>query len=164
MPDLITHTAVAYFASRPRSCARYRAIFYLGTILPDLLSRPLYILKPELFVYAAAIHTPIFLTAFCLLLAELFNETIRRGTRISLLAGVGLHLFLDLLQRHVAAGYFWLFPFSWKSFEIGWFWPETPLSLAPLWISLVLATEAIIRLRGATVERKSMLERKTDTH
>ena len=155
MPDLITHAAAAYFASRAKRFANHRAAFYLGTVLPDLISRPLYIIKPELFVYAVAIHTPIFLTVFSLLLAELFDEKLQRGVRIFLLAGVGLHLFLDLLQRHIGSGYFWFFPFSWKSFEIGFFWPETPLSLAPLWIGLVLATEAIIRLRRRTFTNDS---------
>jgi len=164
LPDLITHTAVAYLASRPRSFARYRAVFYLGTILPDLISRPLYIIKPELFVYAAAIHTPVFLIVSCLLLAELFAEKLRSGVRLFLLAGVGLHLCLDLLQRHVASGYFWLFPFSWQSFEVGLFWPETPLSLAPLWIGSVLLTEVIIRLRKLKVKSGSTPEPKAGFH
>jgi hypothetical protein len=147
MPDLITHAAAAYFASRPDRYARHRAAFYLGTIIPDILSRPIYIIRAELFPYTVGIHTPVFLAAFCLLLSQFFSETIRAGICRFLLAGVGLHLLLDLLQSHLFGGYFWLFPFSWRSFEIGLFWPETLLSFAPLWIIMILLSELVIRLK-----------------
>ncbi len=147
MPDLITHGAFAYAATRSPRFDRFRVIFYLGTILPDLITRPFYIINPHLYPYTVAVHTPIFMILFCLLVAEFFIEPLRKPVRLYLLAGVFLHFFLDFFQRHIETGYLWLFPFSWKTFEIGLFWPETPLMLTPLWLALIAVYEAIRLLR-----------------
>lgn len=147
MPDLVTHTAAAYFLSRHDSFQRFRVLFYLGTILPDILARPVHILFPQLYPYSIAIHTPIFLLLFTLLFGELMHPSIKKMAVKYLGAGILLHFFLDLFQKHVDAGYYWLFPFSWTSFEIGLFWPEVPVSLIPLWCALVVITEAFIRFR-----------------
>ena len=144
MPDLITHTTAAYFVVRPKYLARHRAVFYLGTILPDVLSRPIYIFFPKAFEYTLAIHTPIFTGLFCVLIAQFFEDRIRKPVLFNLLGGVALHFLLDLFQRHLVPGYNLLFPFSWWSFEIGWFWPEQPLRLIPLWILAVVFTEIIL--------------------
>ncbi len=144
MPDLVTHTAAAYFLSRHRTFARFRALFYLGTILPDILARPVHILMPSLYTYSVAIHTPLFMVLFTLLFGELLHPSIKRSGMLYLSAGILLHFILDLFQKHLATGYFWLFPFSWSSFEIGLFWPEVPVSLIPLWCALVLITEFIL--------------------
>jgi hypothetical protein len=147
MPDLVTHTAAAYFLSRHQSFERFRVLFYLGTILPDILARPVHILFPQLYSYSIAIHTPIFLLVFTFLFAEFMHPSIKKETLKYLSAGILLHFFLDLFQKHIDAGYYWLFPFSWTSFEIGLFWPELPVSLIPLWCALVVVTEIFIRLR-----------------
>lgn len=141
MPDLITHAAAAYFVTRIGFWQKYRTLFYLGTILPDLMSRPFYILFPKLFKLTTAMHTPIFIMLFCLLLAQLFEPGQRKPVLFALLAGSGLHFVLDLFQRHLIGGYFWLFPFSWRTFEIGWFWPEDTVRLVPVWLGLILACE-----------------------
>ncbi|NOY58612.1 MAG: hypothetical protein GXO75_06730 [Calditrichaeota bacterium] len=143
MPDLITHTAAAYFIMRPGKFARFRVAFYVGTILPDILSRPFYILKPELYRYTIAIHTPVFIVLFCFLFAEFFNREIRKDVRNFLLLGAALHFFLDLFQRHLLTGYLWFFPFSYKSFEIGLYWPETPLYFIPLWVGIIFVIEGM---------------------
>ena len=148
MPDLLTHTAFSYFVARPHRFVRYRAIFYLGTILPDIISRPIYILKPELFPYTVGIHTPVFLLLFGCFMSLFFESEIRASIRNWLFIGMALHLFLDFFQRHLSGGgYFWLFPFSWKSFEIGLYWPEQPLKFIPLWLAAILVTEVIVRRR-----------------
>jgi hypothetical protein len=53
MPDLITHTAVAHLIRRPFESvnpsddpAQMRILFLVGVMLPDLMSRPWYILSP----------------------------------------------------------------------------------------------------------------------
>lgn len=143
MPDLITHSAAAYFVTRSRFWQKFRTLFFLGTILPDLLSRPFYILFPKLFKLTTAMHTPIFVLLFCLLLAQLFKSQ-RKQALSALLAGSGLHFGLDLLQRHLIGGYFWLFPFSWRTFEIGLFWPEDTVRLIPVWLSLIITSECIL--------------------
>ncbi len=147
MPDLLTHYTAAYFFSRPSAFSRFRAVFYLGTILPDIISRPVYILFPKLAAYTVAMHTPVFLFFLCLFLAELFQKGIKENVRNYLFMGVLLHLVLDLLQKHLVGGYFWLFPFSWKTFEIGLFWPDAPLRFAPVWIFLILLSESIYYMK-----------------
>ncbi|MBN1559266.1 hypothetical protein JW998_03405 [candidate division KSB1 bacterium] len=152
MPDLVTHTAAAYFLSRHRCFQRYRVLFYLGTILPDILARPIHIIFPQLYFYSVAIHTPIFMAIFTLFFSEFFRKD--RWAVVKFLgAGIVVHFALDLLQKHLAAGYYWFFPFSWKSFEIGLFWPEDFVSLIPLWCVLVLAAEILQRLKEHSSHR-----------
>ncbi len=147
MPDLLTHYTAAYFLTRSSAFSRFRSLFYLGTILPDIISRPIYILVPKLAVYTVAMHTPVFLLFLSLFLTEFFQNDIKKNARNYLFMGILLHLALDLLQKHLVGGYFWFFPFSWKTFEIGLFWPEAPLQFAPVWVLLILLTEAIYYIR-----------------
>ena len=141
MPDLITHAAVAYFIARPKRLVRFRIAFYLGAILPDLLARPFHIIKPELTLYLVGVHTPAFVLLFCLLFAELFDKDVRNSVRNCLIAGSSLHFLLDVLQKHLIKGYFWLFPFSYKNFGLGLAWAEDFLNFIPLWILLVILLE-----------------------
>lgn len=72
------------------------------------------------------------------------------GGSLCLLAlGVGalLHLSLDALQRHLIAGYFWLWPFSWWTTEGGLFWPELSLRIAPWLAAAVALLEIALFLR-----------------
>lgn len=152
MPDLITHAIAAYWLLRLPQFARFRVIFYLGAILPDILARPIHILWPQLLLYTIAIHTPAFMIVLTLLIAEFFTAELRAPIRIYLLLGIGLHFFLDIFQKHLGDGYYWFFPFSWKSIEIGLFWPEASIRLLPLWLTLILLFEVtlrIIRIRKA---------------
>ena len=155
MPDLVTHSAAAYFLSRHHSFDRYRVLFYLGTILPDILSRPIHIIFPQLYSYTIAIHTPLFMAIFTLFFCEFFQPELRHIVAKYLGAGIVLHFFLDMFQKHLSDGYYWFFPFSWKSFEIGMFWPETPVRLIPLWCVLVLSTEVLLRAKRRAIQRDS---------
>ena len=147
MPDLITHFAAAYILKTPSRWSRFRVPFYLGAILPDLLSRPFYILYPPATYIVYSLHTPVISAVICLLIAQFFEGEIRSRVRTNLLLGITLHYGLDLLQKHVIVPYFWFFPFSWKTFELGLFWPEDSLQLVPVWISLVLIIEVILQVK-----------------
>ncbi len=147
MPELVTHAFSVYFIGMHPSVKRVRWLFYFGVLLPDVISRPIYILWPRWFGYTVAMHTPIFMLIVCLLLAEFFASPLKIKARWALLAGCGFHFLLDLFQKHIGAGYFWLFPFSWRSFEIGLFWPEATLPLVPIWLLLMVAFEGIWLLR-----------------
>ncbi len=153
MPDLVTHAAAAYFITRPSRFRDLRVLFYLGTILPDLLSRPLHILWPHLHLYTIAAHTPLFMLIFCLLLSELFPPSMRRAVFGYSFAGAALHFALDLFQRHLGDGYYWLFPFSWRSFELGWLWPETSIRFIPIWLALILILELFLQLGKRRIDR-----------
>lgn len=147
MPDLVTHTAIAYLLSNHDRFFRYRAFFYLGTILPDIITRPFYILKPELYGYTTGLHTPIFIFFLILLFSELFRKEFSRYVRIYMLSGALLHFVLDAFQRHLVGGYFWIFPFSFKSYNWGLFWPDTAVQIFPFWIALIAIIEVIKRTK-----------------
>ncbi len=82
----------------------------------------------------------------CLLLSFFFAEAERKQVFVSLIAGSSLHLFLDLFQKHLQPGYTLLFPFSWRAFEFGLLWPETIVSMVPLWLVIRGAIEFLSRL------------------
>ena len=152
MPDLVTHLGVAYFLKKPKAWSSFRIPFYLGAILPDILSRPLYIIHPPAYFFIYSIHTPLVVALICLILAEFFEERIRSGVRLNLLLGAGTHFTLDILQRHVTASYYWFFPFSFKTFHKGLFWPDDSVRLVPAWIVLIAVVEIVIytkkRIKG----------------
>lgn len=138
MPDLITHSLV----SRLLLCGRlkkYLLFFLIGTILPDVLSR-----IPNFFIrscyrcswFITVLHSPVIVILFILILVLLFPKN-RLGIFLSLTFGMFFHFCLDLFQRHLGGGYYWFFPFSFRFWELGLFWPETSLEFIPY---LVLAT------------------------
>lgn len=147
MPDLITHFAAAYILKVPSRWSRFRVPFYLGAILPDLLSRPFYILYPPATYTVYSLHTPVVSVIACFLIAQFFEGEIRSRIRTNFLSGIALHFGLDFLQKHVIVPYYWFFPFSWKTFELGLFWPEDSLRLVPLWISIVLIIEVTVQVK-----------------
>jgi hypothetical protein len=93
------------------------------------------------------LHTPLGIAVLCLLLSFFFAEEGRKEVFISLLAGSFLHLFLDLFQKHLQPPYTLLFPFSWRTFEFGLFWPETIVSMVPLWLVIIVLIEFLPRLK-----------------
>jgi hypothetical protein len=164
MPDLLTHSLAAYLATRcwfwhrwrPRSWA---IIFVAGTMLPDLLSRPFYILFPLSYWWAMPLHTPVGITLVGWLITGLFPANERRVVFTSLFAGAMLHFLLDAPQKHIAAGYFWLFPFSWTTYEWGLWWPEESLRVLPAAVFIVVFAEILLYLRTRTEGRTRKEER-----
>lgn len=149
MPDLLTHFLSAYILGKGTIASRaMRSIFYLGAILPDLFSRsPIILLEFILRRYPGEIsrffvnfHSPFVVFWLSLLISQLFQKD-RRKIFFILLSGAGLHLFLDLLQRHVEPVYFWLFPFSWQKWEIGLFWADNSIYAVPFLLLFILIIE-----------------------
>jgi len=155
MPDLITHTAAAYAFARPTAFPLNRAMFFLGTIFPDIISRPFYIIFPALYPYTVAVHTPLFIIIAALFFSEFFVASIRPAIRKALFAGIALHLGLDALQKHHLDGYFWLFPFSWESYSGGLFWPGQAVEWIPVWVAIILVIESILWIRRRFQNRLS---------
>jgi hypothetical protein len=158
MPDLITHFAAAYILKAPNRWSLFRVPFYIGALLPDLLTRPLQIVFPPLGKAVYSLHAPISVVLFCFLLAQFFKKDIRAGVRTNLLLGSFLHFGLDLLQKTVISAYFWFFPLNWKTFDFGILWPSEFLQLAPLWILVVAVLEIAIHIR----KRKSLIRAGND--
>ncbi len=141
MPDLVTHCSVAYFVKEISRKPEKTVLFYLGTILPDILTRSFYILHPGLYPIIMPFHTPLILTLICLLISYLFEERNRKIVFFALLSGVYLHIFLDILQRHLSHEYFLFFPFTRKTFEFSLLWSETWFYILPFLIAGVMINE-----------------------
>lgn len=135
MPDLVTHFCTACVTARMVRI-RFFALFALGVILPDLLSRPFHILFPALFWYLTPFHSPLVCVLYCALFSLFLAPGLRLAGFFSLLAGAGLHLLFDLFQVQLCPAYYWFFPFSWRSFWLGLFWPEQALFFLPATILL----------------------------
>ena len=149
MPDLVSHLCAAQITGRVRRMKLF-AVFALGAILPDILSRPVHILFPATFWYVAPMHSPLVCILYCALVSLAFCHDIRRGCFFALLAGVCLHLALDSLQIQFRPHYFWLFPFSWRSWWAGLFWPEQALFFLPVTLAVTAAVTLVTRRgRGA---------------
>jgi hypothetical protein len=154
MPDLITHAAVAHLIKRPFEFrnpsgkhAPARTAFYLGVMLPDLLSRPLYILFPPVHDWVIAFHTPFGMLLASAIVALFFARAIRKKIFGWLFAGTVLHFAMDCLQKQVTGNNFWLFPFSWKNYGFGIFWAGDVIPFIPVWIALVLLMEGVHALK-----------------
>jgi len=148
MPDLLTHAAAAHLAARrwfPRPAA---ILFTVGTMLPDVLSRPFYIIFPALHWWVMPLHTPVGIALVCWIVTGLFKSEDRKTVFIALFAGAAFHFLLDAPQKHVAAGYFWLFPFSWMTYEWGLWWSEDSVPKVPLVVLVVAAVELFIYFRA----------------
>ena len=126
MPDLGTHIALGYWARRfplGRSISDRVLIpvFMFGSLLPDLVSKISEIVFSfDYYWFFNSFHTPFSLLFQCIAISLLFEAGIRKAIFLNLAGGTASHLFLDSLQWHITGGnYFWLFPFSDWTGEIG---------------------------------------------
>ncbi|RLC44182.1 MAG: hypothetical protein DRH70_09085 [Candidatus Coatesbacteria bacterium] len=148
MPDLVTHALVGCFTTRPR---RYRELFFVGLILPDLLGRLPMVFYKRSYWFISAGHTPVGILLSAYLITFLFQPRIRAVIFRNLLIGASIHLFLDMLQRHLTYAYFWFFPFTWKSFEIPLFWPDQSIDAIPF-LLVAVGVVYLIRRRFARAQ------------
>jgi hypothetical protein len=148
MPDLVTHAAIAHLIRRPfdfvesaGAVPSLRILFYLGTILPDILTRPWYILFPVTHDWTLPFHTPAGALAACGLLALLFEPGLQKKAFWLLAAGSILHFILDGFQKQIIGNNFWLYPFTWKDFGYGVIWAGEIMRYIPYWLGLVVILE-----------------------
>ena len=151
MPDLITHIALGHLVRRPldiqhekRPTMPFRLIFYFGTVLPDILTRPWYIIFPETYEWTLPFHTPLGMLLTCILISLLFAPSLRRRVFINLTAGAFFHFVLDSFQKTLTGNDYWLFPFSWRSYGLGIAWADEVMDLLPVWIGLALLMEGSV--------------------
>lgn len=154
MPDLVTHLASAYLLKKFTRLSRGVVLFYLGALLPDLLSRPLHLVWPVIFPATQPLHSPVGAFLSCWLISLFFRSDQRKSVFFLLFSGSLLHFCLDILQRHLLGGYLWLFPFSVQPYSLGCFWPEDALSVLPYTLLVVL----IVYLISAWWEKKRFLK------
>ncbi len=144
MPDLVSHICSGVvFGSRLRTSGAL-AVFCFGVILPDIFTRPLYILWPRTYWFVHPLHAPAGIVFLCLLFSGFFVVSERRRVFWILLSGSFLHLLLDLTQTQSHA-YPLAFPLSWKGVHTGMIHPDHTLYLLPVWV--VLAATVLVRRR-----------------
>ncbi len=155
MPDLMTHVAISHLIKRPFELKQgtsnpvpMRTLFYLGTILPDLLSRPFYILFPVTREWVDLYHQPIGFILMATLFALFFDPTLWKRAWMYLIAGGMLHFVLDSFQEQIATGVSWLWPFSWRNYGYGLMEAGDILRYIPLWIGLIIIMEVGFYLIG----------------
>jgi hypothetical protein len=75
-----------------------------------------------------------------LVLAAAFSCLARNPRRVGVILSLNvvLHLLLDGLQTKWGNGVVWGAPFDWGTWNLGWFWPESPLSYSLAATGLVL--------------------------
>lgn len=137
MPDLITHTAIPYLFKDRLHISKGTPVFLVGALLPDIISRIPLLLFPELFWIYATWHSPVLLILFTYLFS-LFFDNERSRIFYLLCFGSAIHLFLDLFQKSMTnGGYFLLFPFSWTDWQFNILWSGEIMVLIPLWLLLI---------------------------
>ncbi|HDQ44218.1 MAG TPA: DUF1624 domain-containing protein [bacterium] len=154
MPDLITHVAAAHLIRRPFERSgrdaenrRYRVLFYLGTILPDVTSRAVNIAFPSSMKWTLALHTPAGALVLIGILALLFEPGMRKRAFGNLTAGAFLHFLLDTFQTSSTPVFFWLFPFSWADCGLNWVDPGDLIPWIPVWLAGIGFLELVLYLR-----------------
>lgn len=151
--DLITHACLALLLKRGQRALRpatalHLSSFAAGSVLPDLLGRlPAEVFSliqrhtgplPPLLLHGwEPFHLPVGMVITSVGLAALFTPRQRLAVFSNLLAGMLLHLGVDLLQDHAGAGYLLLYPLSTRPYELGLIGTELTVWLVP---GLVAAT------------------------
>ncbi len=148
MPDLVTHVAFTHIVGRlfplkrtGLSLGACLTLLYLGTILPDILTRPLYILLPIPDYWFTPIHTPFGMLLITLIIAMLFHSAYRWRIFGLVYSGVLLHFLLDATQIKYYGNNFWFYPFSMKDYHWDLLWAEDYVNRIPAWILLVIVFE-----------------------
>lgn len=116
MPDLLTHMTVGWVGGMACRLRKTRIAFFIfGNLLPDLCSRPFYILFRDKWIYKGvySLHSPFSQAAIVMFLSCFINPKFRKDFRICVFAGCLTHQLFDIFQRGLG-GYTLLFPFSSK--------------------------------------------------
>ncbi|MCO4768743.1 MAG: hypothetical protein KDA24_01840 [Deltaproteobacteria bacterium] len=156
MPDLLTHTLLNVALPAGRLRRRELLVFVFGGVLPDIVSRvPAISISRTIQPIAVsqgvdldwvvtgfgALHLPLGLlfvvTALAAGLPRFLLDGVPRRRLAALLLGGGVaHLLLDVMQWHVRPSYRYLFPFSMRPLELGWFDSDVGFFAWPILVPL----------------------------
>lgn len=161
MPDLMTHLATTHLLRRTweyitgkEFTAQHAASLYVGGCLPDFISRmpgvvtglfhTVGLITRDTFINCQyileSLHTPVPVAIAGYLLALLLPERGRSRNFMLLALASALHFLLDGLQTTLGvSSEAWLFPFSWASWHLDFFWPDQSILALP-WLGGVIVT------------------------
>jgi hypothetical protein len=146
MADLLTHVAVANLFGKATKESRVRAVFLVGTCVPDITYKGLLLFADSPTWLAEPSHAPLPLLALCYGLAMLFAESFRKQAFGALYLGGLLHILIDLGKSYFGQGVILLaFPFSMERYELGLYRPEQAVYMMAGAAVLFLATELVFR-------------------
>lgn len=134
MPNTLAHIGIQAFISRRFSPQVDPAWIYIGCIIPDVpwilqrVSVALFSGADPLFVRSYAIAQASLIGCLPLVIAIAALSTAFRRVGAALALTCVIHLVLDALQTKWGNGVHLLAPFSWQTWNVGWFWPDNPVT------------------------------------
>ena len=162
MPDLVTHMVFSHLLIRLYELIKnrmgftpFRTLFYIGTVLPDILTRPWYIIFSGTYDWTVAMHTPFGAILVSAILSLFFQSSIRKKTFFFLTGGVISHFILDALQKQLIYNNYWFFPFSWKSVGWGIAGAGTMLEWIPVWLGIIVVFELTVLIVHRSTTKKA---------
>lgn len=148
MADLLTHVAIANLGAKASGDGRVRALVLVGTCLPDVLYKGLLFGTGSSTWAAEPSHAPLPIVAFCWGASLLFEESFRPRAFVALLAGMFLHVLVDLGKDYMGQGVIlWAFPFSMDRIELALYRPEETIYMMLGSAALLAGTELAFRRR-----------------
>jgi hypothetical protein len=141
------HYAAGRVATAGARPTVFRECLLLGALLPDIPAKAADSLL-ELEWAASVSHTPLLWAPLAYLVAHLFAERLRPSAFWGLLLGGWIHILVDVAKDNMGFGILMLgFPFSWRTFALGLYYPENSLAQAPWCLGAVLLVEWFTRRR-----------------
>ena len=152
MPDLAIHLAAASVARRALPGGAARMGLLLGTCLPDVAYKGLYLALHVPRDHAIVADTPVGVILLSYVACFLFVEEERRAAFGGLVAGSLLHLLLDALKAHLGMGGILVgLPLSLRPLGFEAYSPEQSVYLVLPVVAVALGIEWIARRRRAAV-------------
>ena len=147
MPDLAVHVCAAVVAGKAIRDRDARAVFYVGNCLPDLAEKSLRLGAFSPVTFSEVTHSPFGFLLLSYACALAFPEAWRGRAFRLLAAGSLLHVLMDTTKSYLGHGAVaWLFPFSLRRTELGWYPPEASVGLLLPWaLGAALGAELLER-------------------
>jgi membrane-bound metal-dependent hydrolase YbcI (DUF457 family) len=140
MPDLFTHLVAARVPGVFVRDRRIQALLVIGTFMPDIAFKGLYLVLQTRQSFAIASHSILGVVLISYLLCLFLEESIRRPGFVALTAGGLIHVLVDLMKENSGGRAVLLFlPFSTASPDIGWIEPESVALLIPIDAAILAA-------------------------
>ena len=134
MPDCFTHVVFGLLLCEVFTI-KHKSLVILGCLLPDIGNLLNLLLNYKFSWFLQPLSTPIGVILLSASIGFLFNIEYKRAVSL-LLLGAGSHLILDFTVRRFEEGILFLFPFSWRQYNFGLYWPEQ--FYLPLLFSIIL--------------------------
>ena len=147
MPDCFTHVVFGLLLCEVFKI-KHKSLVILGCLLPDIGNLFNLVLNYKYHWFLQPLGTPMGVILLSVSIGFLFNIEYKRAVSL-LLLGASSHLILDFATRRFGDGILFLFPFSWKQYNLGnfgLFWPEQ--FYLPLLFSILLLSVYKFRIRA----------------